>query len=197
MTCPHTPTPSIDTCRSRRRERIHLTRIGVKHLPWGECCSCGRVLPPREKAAVAQKVERPPCKRVVPGPIPGDGSKKGRGKGSPSEKMPIESRRQLRTTGPLDGVTNDPLPTKTRRSRKGEPQSRNLDETGTASLPTNKEYLLVPPNPPSKMGRPPKCKCAVCKVVNRGGRPKGMTRQGEKRKGWPLGVKRGPRKVAA
>jgi len=40
-------------------------------------------------------------------------------------------------------------------------------------------------------------KCGGCKVPNCGGRLKGMTRQGEKRRGWPKGKLRGPRKVAA
>ena len=193
MTCPHTPTPSTDLCRSRRRERIHLTRIGVKHLPWGECASCGMVLPP----AVKEEKKRKPLRgsqavrqRTVnpssAGPIPAPSAKITPSPASKTGSLPSDTQRPGSVSALKGAERGGRDPKKGRATGKDAPQP--ID-------PTVKESLTVPA--PSKMGRPPKCKCAVCKVVNRGGRPKGMTRQGEKRKGWPLGVKRGPRKVAA
>ena len=204
------PAPSM-TVSQRQSERAKMVRNrhGSSSAP---------VEPIFKYAAVAQKVERPPCKRVVPGSIPGSGSKKVRGSQAvrqrtvnPSSAGPIPAPSAKKMCA---GVTIPDSPGRATGKAAPQPLKMSPDkikECKAIARRLAKKYAKRPqpivesgwvkasesPKPPSKMGRPPKCKCGVCKVVNCGGRPKGMTRQGEKRRGWPKGKLRGPRKVAA
>ena len=204
------PAPSM-TVSQRQSERAKMVRNrhGSSSAP---------VEPIFKYAAVAQTVERPPCKRVVGGSKPSGGSNITPSPAGKVGSLPSDTQRpgsvsarkgaerggrdlqKGRATGkdapqPLQMAPDKVKECKAiakRLAKKYESRPQPIVESGWV-----KASVEAATNPPSKMGRPPKCKCAACKVPNCGGRPKGMTRQGEKRRGWPLGVKRGPRRVAA
>jgi hypothetical protein len=158
ITCPH-KTPSEEICRSHRRELREDRDMRARYPRWVECASCGRVLGVKAKEEKTGGRETVRVSSPILGTKRGNKAPKsaphiekaGQGKGSPSEKIPIESRGELRVC-PLDGVTNDP-PANKLKSAANSTEPSNLDRRKSSGKEGRATGKAAPRSEPAREDR--------------------------------------------